>query len=165
MTKRLFKPLALLSVCASFVFAQGPGGGPPTAAEMVSRQVEHLTTQLTLTSAQQTQATSIFTASQTSIATLQTSMRTARTALQAAIPKNDMATITNEATQIGNLTAQVTADQAKAEAAFYLILTADQQTKYAAALANGGGRGGFGGPGGPGGFGGQRPARARGGNQ
>jgi Spy/CpxP family protein refolding chaperone len=165
MTKRILKAFTLTSVCASFLLAQGPGGTPPTPAEMVARQVERLTSLLTLTTAQQSQATTIFTAAQTAIAPLQTSMQTARTALQAAIPKNDTATIATEATQIGNLTAQLAVDQAKAEAAFYLILTADQQTKYSQALTRGGGRGGFGGPGGPGGFGGQRPGRGPGANQ
>ena len=167
MIKRLFKAFALTSVCATLMFAQGQRGSAPTTADMVSRQVERLTDLLTLTTAQQAQATSIFTAAQSAISPLQTSMQTARKALQDAIPKNDLATITSQATQIGNLTAQLAVDQAKAEASLYALLTVDQQTKYAQALANGGGRGGPGGPGGPGGFGGQgpRPARARGNQQ
>jgi Spy/CpxP family protein refolding chaperone len=153
MTRRFFQGIAMTAFCASFLLAQGPGT-PPTPADMVAHQVERLTTLLTLTAAQQAQATTIFTAEVTAASTVQTSLKTAHTALNAAVLKNDTATINAQATQIGTLTTQLTAAHANAQAAFYLILTPDQQTKYATVLSRGNGRG-FGGPG-PGRFGGGR---------
>lgn len=80
-------------------------------------------------------------------------MRTARTTLQTAIKSNETATIGTQATEIGTLTSQEVLAQATAAAAFYAILTADQQSKFdtLGPLVGGpGGPGGFGGPGGPG---------------
>jgi Spy/CpxP family protein refolding chaperone len=132
---------------------------PPTVAQMVAHQVARLTKLLDLTSTQQASATTIFTTEQTALSTLRTSTQTARTALQTAITSNDAANIGIASTQIGNLTGQEVLAQATASAAFYAILTADQQTKYETLgpLGGGpGGPGGLGGPGGPGphGFGG-----------
>jgi Spy/CpxP family protein refolding chaperone len=113
---------------------------------------------LTLTTAQQAQATTIYTTEQTALSGLNTSRQTAQTALQTAIKANDLTGIMTQATQIGSLTTQQVEDQAKAEAALYAILTTDQQTKYnqlhSVGLGGRGGpgRGGFGGPG-PGNFG------------
>jgi len=124
---------------------------PPTPAEIVANQVARLTKLLDLNSAQQTSATTIFTAEQTTLATLRTSMQAARTALQAAIKTNDTNTIGTEATQIGALTGEEVQAQATASGAFYAILLADQQTKYDTLGPLGAG------PGGPGGFGGPGP--------
>jgi Spy/CpxP family protein refolding chaperone len=75
-------------------------------------------------------------------------MQAARTALQTAIESNDTAGINAQAAQIGTLTTQEVEAQATARAAFYAILTADQQTKYKQLMAAGpGGLRGFGGPG------------------
>lgn len=104
---------------------------------MVQRRVSMLTTLLTLTTAQQQQATTIFTNAATADATVFSSMKTARQNLDTAIKNNDSASIDQLATTIGNLTAQLTSTQAKADAAFYQILTADQQTKYAQLEASG----------------------------
>ena len=121
---------------------------PPTPAQIVANQVARFTQLLDLNSTQQTSATTIFTAEQTTLATLRTSMQTARTALQAAIKVNDVNAIGSEATQIGALTGEEVQAQATASGAFYAILTTDQQTKYDTLGPLGGG------PGGPGGFGG-----------
>lgn len=146
MKKRIFTAFTLITISASFLLAQPPNGGtPPTAAQMVANKVARLTALLTLTTAQQTEATTIYTAEQSTASTLMTSLQTARTALQTAVLKNDQNGITTDATQIGTLTTQLTEAQAKADAAFYLILTADQQTKFTQLHLNGGG-GGFGGP-------------------
>ncbi len=150
MKRRILTAFTLLTLSASFLAAQNPGGGtPPTAAEMVANRVARLTSLLTLTSAQQAQATTIYTNEQTAAATIMTSLQTAHTALQTAVQKNDLAGINTQATQIGNLTTQQTENQAKADAAFFQILTPDQQTKLTAAQASGRGFGG------PGGFGGR----------
>jgi Spy/CpxP family protein refolding chaperone len=119
---------------------------------MVANRVARLTTLLTLTTAEQAEATTIFTTEQTAVSALMTSMRTARTALKTAIQKNDQAAIATNATQIGSLVTQEVQAQATAEAAFYAILDATQQTKFSE--LNGPG---FGGPGGFGGLGGRGP--------
>jgi Spy/CpxP family protein refolding chaperone len=124
---------------------------PPSPADMVAHRVAHLTQLLTLTSAQQTQATTIFTNEESATSGLRTSIEAARTALETAVEANDSATISAQATQIGALTGQEVQARATAEAAFYAILTADQQTRYKAvrSAGPGGGRmhgGGFGGP-------------------
>jgi Spy/CpxP family protein refolding chaperone len=131
----------------------GNYGYSPTPAQTIVNRIARLTTLLTLTTAQQTEATTIFTNEQTALSGIPTSMQTARTALQTAIEKNDVTGITTQATQIGSLTTQQLEIQAKADAAFYAILTADQQTKYNQLQGSG-----LGGPGGgPGGFGGFGP--------
>jgi Spy/CpxP family protein refolding chaperone len=121
----------------------------PTPEQMITNRVSRLTTLLTLNSAQQTQATTIFTNEQTAMTNLHSSMRAAHTALKTAIENNDTAGITAQATQIGNLTTQEIENRAQAQAAFYALLTPDQQTKYKQLEPAGPrGRGGFGGPGG-----------------
>jgi Spy/CpxP family protein refolding chaperone len=137
-----------MAFTAMLAIAQSTSGTAPTTAQIVSNLVARLTKLLDLTSAQQTQATTIFTTEQTALATLRTSIQTARTALQTAIKSNDTATIGTESTQIGTLTGQEVLAQGTADAAFYAILTADQQSKYDTL-----GPLGPGGAGGPGGFG------------
>src|SRR5258707_2670221 len=68
----------------------GPGGGsgstnPPDVATIVAHEVSFLTTLLTLSTGQQTQATTIFTTALSSITPLETSITTARTALSTAV--------------------------------------------------------------------------------
>jgi Spy/CpxP family protein refolding chaperone len=116
----------------SFHNGLGLGGGNTQTtdpATLAARQVSLLTHLLTLTTGQQTQATTIFTASITANQALDTQETAARTALLAAIKANAAATITTQATALGNLEAQEIANSAKADAAFYLLLTADQKTK------------------------------------
>ncbi|HUP02934.1 MAG TPA: Spy/CpxP family protein refolding chaperone, partial [Bryobacteraceae bacterium] len=120
--------------------------------------VSHYAKLLDLTSDQQTKATAIFTTQQTGLQALQSSMQTAQTALQTAITSNSG--LAAAASAIGALTAQQTLIQATGSAAFYAILTSDQQTKFTELgnSAQGGGPGGPGGPGGgPGGPGGGGP--------
>ena len=117
-------------------FHNGPGGGgggtgtAPTSdpAALAARQVSFLTKVLTLTTGQQTQATTIFTAAITANQALDTQEATAKTALSAAIKANNTTAITTQATALGNLHAQEISNTAKADAAFYLLLTADQKT-------------------------------------
>ena len=163
MKKRIVTVLVFTSLSVSLVFGQATGVTPtaPTTAQIVANLVKRLTAILTLTTAQQTEATTIYTTEQTAVAALKTSMQTAHTALQTAIKANDLTGITTQATQIGSLTTQQVENQAKAQAAFYAILTTDQQTQYNQLHSVGvGGRGGPGGGGfggrGPGNFGGPR---------
>jgi Spy/CpxP family protein refolding chaperone len=122
---------------------------PPSTAQMAEWRVNHLASVLSLTAAQQTQAKTIFSNESTSNANLRTSLDAAHKALESAVETNDTASIAAQSAQIGTLTAQETQARATAEAAFYAILNADQQTKYKEMLSHGpGGRGpghGFGG--------------------
>src|SRR5215475_7161772 len=109
MKKRILIAVASTALSAPFLFAQGAGTGTttttqPTAAQIVANRVARLTTLLTLTSTQQTEATTIFTTEQTALTALQTSFQAARTALQTAIQKNDLNGINTQASQIGSLT-------------------------------------------------------------
>lgn len=135
MKKTVFTFLLTSTFTTALLLAQGPGGpgpgGPPDPATSAQRRVAFLTTQLTLTTDQQQQATSIFTSAATSEAALRTSLQAAHQSINDAVKANDTAAIDQAATTIGNLTAQSTSIDAKANAAFYRILTADQQAKFA----------------------------------
>ena len=142
------KILSALLLTTSFLSAQTTRT-PPAPADMAARRVQFLTARLGLSTDQQQQATTIFTAAATSAATIRDSMRTARQSLSDAVKANNTASIDQLASTIGGLDAQQTAIDSKADAAFYQILTADQKTKFDAGV--GMGPGGFG-PG-PRGFG------------
>jgi Spy/CpxP family protein refolding chaperone len=134
------KTIFALLVLAASAFAQGPGKppGPPNPTDMVA----HLTALLSLTTAQQAQATTIFTNEQTAVQAIDTELQTAHTSLAAAVKSNTTATIDSLSAQIGVYHGQILSTQSKAQAAFYAILTADQQTKYSAIHGGpGGGRG------------------------
>jgi Spy/CpxP family protein refolding chaperone len=143
LTRRLIG-IAMLSAC--FVGAQDMDAGhtPPSPATMVTHRISRLTTLLTLTSSQQTQATTIFTDEQSTTVPLAQSMRAAHRALATAVEANDASTIAAQATQIGTLTQQEVEARSKAEAAFYAILTPDQQAKYKQLMSHGPGGDGFG---------------------
>jgi Spy/CpxP family protein refolding chaperone len=132
--RHTFKMLGLATVLAATLSAQrfGPRGGgtPPDAATMVQNQVARLTTLLSLTTAQAAQATTIFTNAQTAITPLRTNLSTDHDSLQTAVKSNATSTIDTVAANIGLLTGQIQAIQSKANAAFYAILTADQQAKF-----------------------------------
>ncbi len=152
-----FTSLALVVLMAAAAVAQQTPRTPPTPAEIAAHRVAFLTSLLTLTSAQQAQATTIFTNAATQEQSLRDSMKTAHEALQTAVKANNAAGIDSAANTIGNLTTQSISTQSKADAAFYAILTPDQQTKLNASHH---GRGGFGpGPGGMGMMGGGRMGR------
>lgn len=147
MKKMCFSILLTATFATGLVFAQR-SGNPPSPADLAQRRVGFLTRQLTLTDAQQQQATTIFTNSATAAAALHDSLRTAQQSLSDAVKANNNVGIDQAAATIGTLTAQLTASDAKADAAFYQILTPDQQTKFNQSPGPG-----FGGRGGPGGFG------------
>ncbi len=135
----MIKKLAMFSLMVvlstTLVFAQGRqrrwgNGTPPDPATMTQMRVNHLTQLLNLTQDPQTKAAAIFTNAATAAQTVHTNLQTARQSLDAAIKKNDAAAIDQAASAIGLATGQLTSIQAKADAAFYAILTTDQQTKY-----------------------------------
>jgi Spy/CpxP family protein refolding chaperone len=147
--KTLSKAIILAALLTSAVFAQGPFGvvtsnAPPDPATMVQNQVARLTSLLSLTTAQASQATTIFTSAATAITPLQTALYGYWTSMQTAVTSNATATIDSLSASIGTATGQITDIQNKADAAFYAILTSAQQTKLNSS-------GGFGQGGGPGG--------------
>ena len=125
-------------------------------AQMIQMRVERMNDDLKLSKAQQKQITGIYTDAQAANQSVMGGMREANQALSAAIKSNDANAMSQAANTIGTLTAQMTVNNAKAEAAVYAALTPDQQAKYQPMA---GGRGGMGmGMGGPGGGGrGRRP--------
>jgi Spy/CpxP family protein refolding chaperone len=159
---RLTKFLAAAALSATLVFGQGPrgmgrgpganGGNPPDVATRVQMRVNMLATQLGLTDDQKARATTIFTDAANAVQTVHTNMQAAHTALEDAVKKNNPGAIDTAAGTIGTLTTQLVSTESKAEAAFYSILTPDQQTKYDSRPHGGG----FGGGMGPRGFGGRQ---------
>jgi hypothetical protein len=150
MKKFITRTAAIAVLSAGAILAQGPMGSfndrggpglgsgsttsnPPDVATIVAHEVSFLTSLLTLTTGQQTQATTIFTTALNSITPIQTIITTAQTALATAVKNNDTAGITTQSTAIGAAQGQIVAIQAKADAAFYALLTSDQKTKLLAA--------------------------------
>jgi Spy/CpxP family protein refolding chaperone len=127
--------------------------GPPDPAQMVQMRVDRMSEELKLSKAQQKQITGIYMDAQTSNQSVMGGMRTANESLVAAIKGNDTAAMSQAANTIGTLTAQMTVNNAKAEATVYAALTPDQQAKYTPRA--GGGMGMYGG--GQGGGGRRRP--------
>ena len=129
MTRNRFTVLVAVTtlLAALSLWAQMPSGHDP--ATHIQHHIKFLTNQLGLTAAQQESATTIFTNVETSGKSIHDSLRDAHQSLQTAIQNNDATAITTISTTIGNLTAQMVANHAKAEAAFYQVLTPDQQAK------------------------------------
>ena len=155
-------PLKAMFISALLAGATLAQPAPPDPATMIAHRVERLTSMLGLSSSQAAQATTIFTNAQTAITPIQTNVRTYRTSLQKAVIANDVTSIETLSGQIGTAEGQMLATESKANASFYAILTADQQTKAASMPGIlGGGPGGMGmGPmGGPGGGPRMRPPR------
>jgi Spy/CpxP family protein refolding chaperone len=121
--------LALL-LTVSLAFAQQTPAAPPDPAPHIQHHVAMLTKMLGLTTEQQQNATTIFTNAHGNEANFHDSMKNAHDSLNTAVKSNDANAITQAAATIGNLTAQMVAQHAKAEAAFYQILTPDQQAKF-----------------------------------
>lgn len=146
MKKSVARAIGLAAVLSAALLAQRPFGAltasVPDPATRVQHRVARLTAWLGLSSAQTAQATTIFTNAQTALAPFHTTLTQARNDMAAAVKSNATSTIDTLAATIGSATTQITAIQNKADAAFYAILTPDQQTK----LDQSGGRGmrGFG---------------------
>lgn len=132
MKKSAVGACGLAAILSATLVAQRPLGtsSPADPATMVEHRVARLTALLGLSSEQATQATTIFTNAQTALAPFEAGRRQATEALPAAVKSNATATIDTLATTIGSATAQITAIRNKADAAFYAILTPDQQAKF-----------------------------------
>lgn len=128
MKKTIIATLLFTLIAAGALLAQmGPMHHDP--AQMMQHRVKYLTTVLSLTAAQQQQATTIFTNAANSASSLHPQMKSAHEALHTAVQSNDTAAIDSAASQAGSLMGQMMAIHAKAEAAFFQILTPDQQNK------------------------------------
>lgn len=150
--------LTTVLVLAAAAFAQEPppmgpppGDGPAPGAMRLRR----LAKPLKLTDAQKTKAAALFEDAADATQALQSKIRANREELEAAIKKNDAAKIDALSAAAGTLLGQRTAIQSKAQAAFYALLTPEQQAKYDALDERGPGGPvmggpGMGGPGGPG---------------
>ena len=157
MNKCIYTVLAVATLSTSLLFAQDSAAtaappAPPNPAQMAGNHISRLATLLNLNASQQAQATTIFKDQHAAMSGIFSGMRAARTALETAVENNDASGISTQAAQIGSLTTQQVENRAKAEAAFYAILTPDQQTKYKQLQSMHGGPEGFGGhgPGHPG---------------
>lgn len=109
----------------------------PTPAQIAQNTVQQYAIVLALTSAQQEQALTFYTADATTEATLRTQVTTAQEALVAAVKADNATLIAEAASTLGSLEAQKLLAQATANAQLYAILTTEQQTKFAALLARG----------------------------
>jgi Spy/CpxP family protein refolding chaperone len=124
---RQFLTAALAICCAVPAFAQPAG----TADRARGNRLDFLAGYLTLTDAQKTQAQSIFDAASTASETARGAAQSAHDALEAAIKTNPAdAELDRLAAAVGVVHGQLAAIQAKAEAKFYALLTAEQKTKY-----------------------------------
>ena len=144
---------ALVLLTTGCLFAQPPMGRGPDGQSWAERRTQFLAIRLSLTDPQKQQVLALFTASDQNSESLETKLLQARRSLRDASRRNAPSSeIDQLATTVGFLFGQVEAIMAKADAAVYNILTADQRQKMDRGY--GGGRGGMGGPGGPGGLGG-----------
>jgi Spy/CpxP family protein refolding chaperone len=154
MTKTVLKVLVATGLVAALALAQGRGlmntsATPPDPQAMAQMRVNRLARLLNLTDAQKASALTTFTQAYTANQSTQSNLRSARQSLSDAVKKNQTGLIDSLALQIGTYEGQLIATDSKAEAAFYLILTPDQQAIYD--KMPGGAMGGPGGPMGPGG--------------
>ena len=148
MKKITIHMMSLAAITAGLFLTQAVAqNGPPDPAQMVQMRVDRMNEELKLNKAQQKQITGIYMDAQTANQTVMGGMRTANESLVAAIKTNDTAAMSQAANTVGTLTAQMTVNNAKAEAAVYAALTPDQQAKYtprAGGSMYGGGQGGGG---------------------
>jgi Spy/CpxP family protein refolding chaperone len=102
---------------------------PKTAAKQ-AKYIGSLGKVLSLSPAQQDETASIFAAASSSDATLKKSIKTTRQSLGEAVKNNDSAAISEASVAIGTLLGQRHLIGAKANAAFFQVLTADQQARF-----------------------------------
>lgn len=131
----------LAILLAAFFAVQAQQPLHPDPSQMIQHRVDFLTQKLGLSPSQQQQATTIFTNAMSSQKSLHDQMSTAHQSLQTAITNNDAQGIEQAANSIGNLTAQSTANHAKAEAAFLQTLNPQQQSTYNQMMQEHGGHG------------------------
>jgi Spy/CpxP family protein refolding chaperone len=141
--------LLLAALVAPAQMRSGLPGGQMDPAKLVEARVAMLSQTLNLTETQKAQALKIFSDAQAAAERFREEMQVARQELQTAIKANDLASIERNAREIGTATGEMTIIDARAQAAFYALLTPEQKTKYDQMPARGFGMGPGGmGPGG-----------------
>ncbi|MGQ9918898.1 MAG: Spy/CpxP family protein refolding chaperone [Bryobacteraceae bacterium] len=124
---------ALTAVAALLAPAQmrgGMAGAQADPARLVEARVSMLAQALSLSDAQKQQATKLFLDAQEAGRRYREEIQVARQELQTAVKANDLAAIERSARDIGSATGEITAIDARAQAAFYALLTAEQKTKF-----------------------------------
>jgi len=101
----------------------------PKNAARQTRYLNSVTALLSLTAAQQATASAIFTNAAVTHASVKSSLKAARKAIKDAVTANDIGGIAQASTALGVLTGQSVANGANANAAFFQLLTSDQQIK------------------------------------
>ena len=101
----------------------------PKSPGKQARYLNSLTALLSLTTAQRQQAAAIFAGAANARISVSSSLKAGRKALRDAVKNNDTGSISQASTAIGSLTSQHISYGALANAAFFQLLTPDQQTK------------------------------------
>ncbi|MGB7759665.1 MAG: hypothetical protein WBL61_07550 [Bryobacteraceae bacterium] len=101
----------------------------PKSAAKQAKYLNSLTALLSLTPAQQEQAATIFASAASARVAAHASHQAAHQALSDAVRNNDANAISRTSRILGNLTSQHISNGALANAAFFQILTSDQQSK------------------------------------
>jgi hypothetical protein len=101
----------------------------PKSAAKQTKYINFLTTYLSLLPNQKSQTESIFSTASASKAELKKNIKAARQSLSQAVKNNNLAGIGNASVAIGTLVAQRHSIGANANAAFFQLLTSDQQAR------------------------------------
>jgi Spy/CpxP family protein refolding chaperone len=101
----------------------------PKSAGKQTRYLNSLTALLGLSTAQQQQAATIFAGAANARLSVHSSLKAGRKALSDAVKSNDTGAITQASGALGSLTSQHISYGALANAAFFQLLTSDQQAK------------------------------------
>lgn len=101
----------------------------PKSAAKQTKYINFLTTYLSLLPNQKSQTESIFASATASKAELKTSIKAARQSLSQSVKNNNVGGIGQASAAIGTLVAQRHSIGANANAAFFQLLTGDQQAK------------------------------------
>jgi Spy/CpxP family protein refolding chaperone len=102
----------------------------PKSAGKQAKYISFLATHLSLSTGQQAEAADIFATASASVAELKTTMKTVRKSLGESVKSNDSVAMDKTSQTVGKLVQQRHLIGARANAAFYQTLTADQQTKF-----------------------------------
>ncbi len=120
--------MVILGCAHLALLAQAPPQ-PPSPTDHAQREVKHFTTLLSLTPAQQEQATAIFTDAAIAEQKLHEVERPAHESLRSAVKSDNVSAIEQASNIIGQSTTTLVAVHAKADAAFYQLLNPEQQNK------------------------------------
>lgn len=126
--KQGLKLIMLISILAPLTFAQAPSQ-PQDPVARIQARVKALSDFVSLSDSQKQQITTIWTDADKNAAGARASMSSMRADLRKAVKSNDAAAIDKIAAEIGSIEGKNMAAGAKANAAIYALLTAEQKTK------------------------------------